>query len=56
MEALGLIESIEVAADLTSIDSVAHPNPTAAATYGAMLPIFSSLTTRWSPHDRVAAA
>lgn len=43
MEAIGLIESIEAAADLTSIDTVAHPNPTAAATYRGMLPIFSSL-------------
>ena len=43
MEALGLVESIEVAADLASIESVVHPKPSAAATYRALLPVFSSL-------------
>jgi len=43
MEALGLIESIEVAAELTSIESVVRPDPDAAATYRALLPVFESL-------------
>jgi hypothetical protein len=38
-----LAESIEVAADLASIESVVHPKPGAAATYRALLPVFSSL-------------
>ena len=43
MEALGLIESIEIAADLTAIESVVQPATDAAATYRALLPVFASL-------------
>ena len=43
MEALGLIESIEIAADLTAIESVVRPDPDAVATYRTLLPVFASL-------------
>lgn len=43
MQALGLIESIEVAADLVRIDETVRPDPAAAATYAALLPLFSEL-------------
>ncbi|WBB72627.1 gluconokinase [Micromonospora sp. WMMD1128] len=43
MQALGLIPSIEVAADLVQIDETVRPDPAAAATYGALLPLFSEL-------------
>ncbi len=43
MEALGLIESIDVAADLVKIDETVRPDPAAAATYAALLPLFSGL-------------
>ncbi|MEU5722676.1 gluconokinase [Micromonospora sp. NPDC047738] len=43
MQALGLIESIDVAADLVKIQETVHPEPTAAATYATLLPLFSEL-------------
>lgn len=43
MEALGLVASIDVAADLVHIEQTAHPAPAAAATYAALLPLFSEL-------------
>ncbi|MFU8870433.1 gluconokinase [Micromonospora sp. SL4-19] len=43
MQALGLIESIELAADLVKIDETVRPDPAAAATYAALLPLFSEL-------------
>ncbi|SCE70088.1 gluconokinase [Micromonospora mirobrigensis] len=43
MQALGLIESIDVAADLVKIDETVRPDPGAAATYAALLPLFSEL-------------
>jgi gluconokinase len=43
MQALGLIESIDVAADLVKIDETVRPDPAAAATYAALLPLFSEL-------------
>ncbi|SCG79240.1 gluconokinase [Micromonospora humi] len=43
MQALGLISSVEVAADLVRIDETVHPDPAAAATYAALLPLFSEL-------------
>ncbi|MFJ8577194.1 gluconokinase [Micromonospora sp. NPDC093277] len=43
MQALGLIESIEVAADLVRIDETVRPDPASAATYAALLPLFSEL-------------
>ena len=43
MQALGLIESVEVAADLVTIQDVVRPDPAAAAVYASMLPVFSEL-------------
>ncbi|MGW4502557.1 gluconokinase [Micromonospora sp. NPDC004336] len=43
MEALGLVPSIEVAADLVHIGETARPEPAAAATYAALLPLFAEL-------------
>ncbi|MER7459989.1 gluconokinase [Micromonospora sp. NPDC126480] len=43
MEALGLIESIDVAVDLVEIQQTVRPDPAAAATYASLLPLFSEL-------------
>lgn len=43
MQALGMIPSIEVAADLVEIRSTSRPDPAAAATYAALLPVFTEL-------------
>ena len=43
MQALGLIPSVEVAADLVRIEETVRPDPAAAATYAALLPLFSEL-------------
>ncbi|SBT54855.1 gluconokinase [Micromonospora narathiwatensis] len=43
MEAIGLIPSIEVAADLVRIDDTVRPDPASAATYAALLPLFAEL-------------
>ncbi|MFF5069935.1 gluconokinase [Micromonospora olivasterospora] len=43
MQALGLIPSVDVAADLVRIDETVRPDPAAAATYAALLPLFSEL-------------
>jgi gluconokinase len=40
MEALGLVESIDVAAGLIHIDEVVAPDPAAAAVYAEMRPAF----------------
>jgi gluconokinase len=43
MEALELIDSLDVAADLVHIADVAEPDPEAAARYDELLPVFASL-------------
>ncbi|MEV4808513.1 gluconokinase [Micromonospora avicenniae] len=43
MQALGLIPSIDVAADLVRIEEVIQPDPAAAATYATLLPLFAEL-------------
>ncbi|SIR93987.1 gluconokinase [Micromonospora avicenniae] len=43
MQALGLIPSIDVAADLVRIDEIVRPDPAAAATYATLLPLFAEL-------------
>ncbi|MEU5912901.1 gluconokinase [Micromonospora sp. NPDC047527] len=43
MQALGLIPSIDVAADLVRIEETVRPNPAAAATYASLLPLFAEL-------------
>ncbi len=43
MEALGLIESIDVAADLAEVEVSVRPEPASAAVYASLLPVFSDL-------------
>ena len=43
MEALGLIESIDVAADMADVDFTVRPQPAAAAVYASLLPVFTEL-------------
>jgi gluconokinase len=43
MQALGLVESVDVAADLVQVESTVRPDPAAAATYAAMAPMFAEL-------------
>ena len=49
MQALGLVPSIDLAADLVTISSVTRPEPGAAATYAALLPVFSDLYDALTP-------
>ncbi|MEH1097802.1 gluconokinase [Micromonospora sp. CPCC 205561] len=49
MQALGLIPSVDVAADLVRIEQTARPAPAAAATYAALLPLFSELYEALAP-------
>ena len=43
MQALGLVPSIDVAADLVRIERTVRPDPAATATYRALQPVFSEL-------------
>ena len=43
MQALGLIESLDVAADLVRIEETVRPDPSAAAVYAALRPVFAEL-------------
>jgi gluconokinase len=43
MEALGLIDSIDVVADMVEIEETVRPQPAAAATYASLLPVFTEL-------------
>ncbi|PWR06236.1 carbohydrate kinase [Micromonospora acroterricola] len=43
MQALGLIPSIDVAADLVRIEETVRPDAAAAATYASLLPLFAEL-------------
>jgi gluconokinase len=43
MQAVGLIDSVQVAADLVKIEDVVRPDPSAAARYAWLLPVFSQL-------------
>ncbi|WP_082495233.1 gluconokinase [Cellulomonas sp. Leaf334] len=43
MEALGLIPSIDVVADMIEIEEVVRPRPAAAAVYTTLLPVFTEL-------------
>ena len=49
MEALGLIPSIDVAADLVRIEETVRPDPAAAATYASLLPLFAELYDALTP-------
>jgi gluconokinase len=43
MQALGMVASIDVAADLVTVESTVRPDAAAAATYAAMQPVFAEL-------------
>ena len=43
MQALGLVGSLDVAADLVRIESTVRPEPTAAGLYGELRPVFAGL-------------
>lgn len=49
MSALGLIESIDVAAQYLPVDEVVRPNATSASTYAALLPMFDELYDALTP-------
>ncbi|MDX6727308.1 MAG: gluconokinase [Baekduia sp.] len=49
MEALGVVASIDRAADLITMDEVHHPDPGAAAVYAAALPTFDALFEALTP-------
>jgi gluconokinase len=49
MQALGLVESVDVAADLVRIDDVVEPDPEAAKVYAEALPTFASLYDALEP-------
>ncbi|SCE78542.1 gluconate kinase, FGGY family [Micromonospora coriariae] len=49
MQALGLIPSIDVATDLARIEETVRPDPAAAATYAALLPLFAELYDALAP-------
>jgi gluconokinase len=52
MEALGLIDTIEVASELVTIRDVVEPDPQAAAVYAGRLPIFDGLYDALAPAFR----
>jgi gluconokinase len=49
MEALGLIPSIDVVADMVEIEQTVRPRPAAAAVYASLLPVFSELYSALVP-------
>jgi gluconokinase len=52
MEALGLVASIDVAAELVAIDEVLEPEPEATAVYAALEPVFAELFDALTPAFR----
>jgi gluconokinase len=52
MEALGMIETIERAAALVTIDERRQPDAEAAASYAGLLPVFASLSDALAPAFR----
>jgi gluconokinase len=52
MEALGMVDGIERAAELVRIDEVIGPEPAAAATYAELLPVFAGLYDALAPTFR----
>jgi gluconokinase len=49
MEALGIVDSIDLAGELVGIDEVIEPDPAAAATYAGLLPTFADLYDALGP-------
>ena len=56
METLGLVPSIDRAADLVSIEDVVEPEAGAAAVYADLLPTFASLYDALAPAFRALGA
>ncbi|MFC7550858.1 gluconokinase [Plantactinospora sp. GCM10030261] len=52
MQALGMVPSIEVAAELVEIEETVRPDPEAAAVYAALLPTFADLYDALGPTYR----
>ncbi len=52
MQALGLVPSIDVAADMVRISDTVRPDPSAAATYAALRPVFAELYNALMPTYR----
>jgi gluconokinase len=52
MEALGIVESMDLAADLIAGERVVEPEPEAAATYAQLRPVFSGLYDALAPSFR----
>lgn len=55
MEALGLIDSIDQAADHVRIEQTLQPDPVTAATYTGLLPLFAELYDDLTPAFRALA-
>jgi gluconokinase len=66
MEALGMVDTIDIAADLVHVDDIVEPDAGEAATYAELLPTFGALYDALEPtfralgrfgvHERPAAA
>ena len=52
MQALGLVPSIDVAADMVRISDTVRPDPAASATYAALRPVFAELYNALMPTYR----
>jgi gluconokinase len=52
MQAVGLVESIERAADVVRIDDVVEPEPAAVEAYAAARPVFEELFDALAPAFR----
>ncbi|MFL6128158.1 MAG: gluconokinase [Mycobacteriales bacterium] len=52
MQALGLVPSIDVAADMVEIEDTVRPDPAASATYAALRPVFAELYNALMPTYR----
>jgi gluconokinase len=52
MEALGIVESMDLAADLVAGEQVVEPEPEAAATYALLRPVFAGLYDALAPSFR----
>jgi gluconokinase len=55
MEALGIVDSIDRAADRIRIEEKLEPDPDAAATYADLLPLFAELYVDLTPASRALA-
>jgi gluconokinase len=55
MEALGIVESIERAAELVQIEQTLAPEPGAAAAYAELRPLFAALYDELAPAFRALA-